>query len=292
MAPPDKTNSSRPSLRSDSVAEDSDDEFWERMRTVIKAEVTSAVNETLEKRLKGFQTDVCDRLKKLEDKLQSVEDMQQTISDIETSMKFHADEVEDVRTKVLPDMVGHFNKVVTALALQNVDLNMHRRKFSLILKGIDGAAGEDGDTTRAAVITMAKDKLGIADAEERDLAACHRLKPSANASIIARFVDLSKRDKWLSNAKNLLGSNVTMSVDLPPCLRPLYNELMLIRKDLPSKIKTKSNIKYLPSWPYLVLKGPRQQMTHHTFTKAAVALASVNVDGAFEFVIPDAQGQQ
>ena len=38
---------------------------------------------------------------------------------------------------------------------------------------------------------------------EKQLAACHRLKQSDNASIIVLFVDLSERNAWLNCGKNL-----------------------------------------------------------------------------------------
>ena len=132
---------------------------------------------------------------------------------------------------------------------------------------------------------MARTQLRV-DAEERDLAACHRLKRDQDAGIIARFVDLNQRDRWLENAKHLRDTKISMNVDLPPCLRPLKTELMGIRKKLPPDVKRRSTVKHLPKWPYLVLKRPDQtEPTNHTFSKAAVALSAVNMTGSFEHKI-------
>ena len=87
-------------------------------------------------------------------------------------------------------------------------------------------------------------------------AACHRLSPQPNAGIIARFMDLDQRDRWLAGTKHLTNHSgkVSISPDLPPVLRPLEDELMRGRSKLPAQIKPKSRIKFLPQWPFVERK--------------------------------------
>ena len=145
----------------------------------------------------------------------------------------------------------------------------------MIIQGIPGQKDEDSDRTRQSVIDMAKKNLKLKDTKdapvrEDQLAACHRLQSSAGSAIIARFIDLKQRDRWLTNAKNLKGSNISLSVDVPPCLRRAKKELMQLRKDLSPPEKKRSFIKYLPSWPYLSLHIKDKEPVNHTFSKAQI----------------------
>ena len=86
-----------------------------------------------------------------------------------------------------------------------MNLDAHSRKWSLIIQGIVGAAGEDEHDTGAAVMKFgARDfQLNREVIEVTQFAACHRLSQTANAGIIIKFVDLTIRNVWLANAKNL-----------------------------------------------------------------------------------------
>ena len=133
---------------------------------------------------------------------------------------------------------------------------------------------------------MARDKLLIPEAKESDLGACHRLKSDSDDSgIIARFVDLDTRDKWLSSAKNLSklklpkDKSISISVDLPPCLREVKKQLAMKRKDLKPEFKRRSYIKHMPKWPYLELKykvtDDNTRSIQHEFSKNDVARAAL-----------------
>ena len=118
-----------------------------------------------------------------------------------------------------------------------------------------GQAGEEEDITRQSCVKLARDQLGVNDALPTDFAACHRLRQQYDASILVRFVDLNKRNQWLSSAKNLKGkdTNISISPDLPPVLRPLKRELLNKRKTLPPQQKSRAHLRYLREWPYIEL---------------------------------------
>ena len=73
----------------------------------------------------------------------------------------------------------------------SLDIDMHRRKWSLTIQGLKGAADEDEDTTRQACVNLAKQHLKITDASVFDFSSCHRLANKENAGIIIRFKDFA-----------------------------------------------------------------------------------------------------
>ena len=87
-----------------------------------------------------------------------------------TSVKIHC-----------PPFARHIQEVTTGLALQTMDLDVHRRKWSLTIHGLKGEAGEEEENTRDACVKLAKDHLGIPDPATTDFAACHRLSRQATA---------------------------------------------------------------------------------------------------------------
>ena len=94
-------------------------------------------------------------------------------------------------------------EVATGLALQTMDLDVHRRKWTLTIHGLKGEAVEDEEVTRDASVKLAQDHLGIPDAASTDFATCHRLSKYASSGIILRFRELSTRNTWPGNAKEL-----------------------------------------------------------------------------------------
>ena len=85
--------------------------------------------------------------------------------------------------------------------------------------------------TKQACVKFAQEHLLIQDAAEARMAACHRLNQQSDAAIYVAFVDLEDRNKWLSSARNLKQQDgkVSLTLDLPPVIRPLKNELKIGR---------------------------------------------------------------
>ena len=117
----------------------------------------------------------------------------------------------------------------------------------------------------------------IFNASDTDLAACHRLSKRADSGIIVRFKDLKQRNAWLSGAKNLKKhpDKISVSQDLPPVLRTLKTELLGKRKDLPPPQKSKSNLRYLKSWPYIELKTGTGNIIRPSATRESIAAAVI-----------------
>ena len=109
-----------------------------------------------------------------------------------------------------------------------LNIDTHRRKWTLIINGLKGKSGESEMETRAKVRTFAKERLKVTGADSHSFRACHRLSQKDDAGIIVCFTDLYNRNEWLSNAKNLknVESTASLSPDLHPCLRPLKKDIL------------------------------------------------------------------
>ena len=251
------------------------------LRQVIRDELDEVVKSRVE-----------DRLKALEEQIQQMSEMKETVGSLETSLNHASSRIDDLYKVSLPALAAYVEKVATALALQTLDIDVHRRKWSLSIQGLDGASGEDEDETRRRCVEFARQKLGIAAAKEEDLAACHRLKQEANAAITIRFRDLRDRSRWLSGARNLKnhpGCKVSLSPDLPPVLRPAKKDLLKIRKDLPDGLKFQAGIRYLPHWPYVQLAVPGRDKQSPDITKRGVVEKVLNIDTLLPPITPEGE---
>ena len=111
----------------------------------------------------------------------------------------------------------------------SLDIDMHRRKWSLTIQGLKGAADEDEDTTRQVCVNLAKQHLKITDASVFDFSSCHRLANKENSGIIIRFKDFA--------------TSIT-AVDTKNCLKSA-------KISQPPKKKIIRNLRL---WPYVDLK--------------------------------------
>ena len=258
------------------------DAYWEKLTTIIRREI----KKECESQFQGVNS----RLDSMESQLNS------SISGLQKSVTEHTVEIEKIRSETLPQVTDRMTELLSACTLQCLDLHVHHRKFSLVLQGVKGDAEEKPEKTRNSVIDLAKTHLKV-DAKVGDFAACHRNGPAASSSIHARFLDLSTRDKFLSNAKKLAKSSqkgISISVDVPPCLRKVKKELIDMRKALPDERKRRAFVKHLPSWPYFELiervDDKTVISTKHTFSREAVVLSALqsglkDLEGPLDFVI-------
>ena len=175
-------------------------------------------------------------------------------------------------SEAIPDLEDKFTELKSKMCMKLLDIDTHRRKWSIIINGPKGEPREDECITRSKVRTFAKDQLKCPGADLHPLAACHRLSQKSNAGIIISFVDLYDRNQWLTNAKNLKNctENISISPDLPPVLRPMKSDLLKQRKSLPAADKQKSHIRYFPTWPYVSLSVKGQSSRLPTTTKETI----------------------
>ena len=204
--------------RSKSMSDLTLDDLRQVVRDELKEEVLVELRQVIHDEIKP----VAKQLDRLERQMKLLSDM----SGIENLLQFISRRVDDVYQVSLPALATHVEKVATALAMQTMDIDVHRRKWSLTIHGLKGPAQEDDTDTREACVKLAWEQLGI-DASLSDFAACHHLSRSVDAGIIMRFRDLGMRNQWLDNAKKLKDYPETISIgpDLPPVLREIKTEL-------------------------------------------------------------------
>ena len=188
------------------------------------------------------------QLEKIDKALANLVEVQQRMEVVEESIQFTSEHLDALATKVLPALSIHMAQIAESLAHQTLQVDVHCLKWNVVIHGIDGPAGEEEDVTRAKCIKFAREALKVDDADTWHLAACHRLSRMANTGVILRFIDLAQRDRWLTGTQHLRGhvKKISVSVDLPPILRPLKDNLMLARSKLVPNIKSKSRVRHLP----------------------------------------------
>ena len=130
--------------------------------------------------------------------------------------------------------------------MQNLDMDVHRRKWALNIQGVKGAAGETEDDTRKTCVDLARDHLGIRDAKPEAFRPVTALSQQPDAAIIIRFRDLMQRNRWLTGARRLKGKDLPISIspDLPPKLRQLKRDILDQRRKLSDADKRNAHVRY------------------------------------------------
>ena len=227
--------------------------------------------------------DISSRLENIDRTLANLVEVQRHMEVVEESIQFTSERLDALATEVLPALSNHMARIAESLAHQTLQIDVHRRKWNVMIHGIDGPAGEEEGVTRTKCVNFAREVLKVADADAWHLAACHRLSRKANAGIILRFTDLAQRDRWLAGTKNLRGhtKKISVSVDLPPILRPLNDNLMLMRSKLEPNIKSKSRVRHLPQWPFVELRIEGQSPKWPQETLASITAQVLGFDHVF-----------
>ena len=128
--------------------------------------------------------EVGSRLDALEREINVIDDLNRTLEGVEKFPDFTSRRFDDLYSTTLPAITSHIETIATGLAMQTLDLGMHRRKWGLTIRGLQGSAEEKECDIR---VTLAKDHLQIPNAAETYFTACNRLSTKANAGIILRF---------------------------------------------------------------------------------------------------------
>lgn len=171
----------------------------------------------------------------------------------------------DERCTLLKEENDHLKAKIsnlsTVTAINLIDAEVYSRKWNLVIHGISGDKGENEALTNEKVRDMACQELHLpaaATKQETPFAACHRLSQEKDAGIVVKFANLSDRNTWLSRAPRLKKSkkNLSISPDIPPILKPLKNDILQHRKNLPPAQKQNSRVKYSKTWPYISLHLP------------------------------------
>ena len=166
---------------------------------------------------KIIKSQIEERLTQKKESIKVMSELGNTLASVEAACSHTSKRLDALHNTTLPALASHIQKIADGLVFQNLDLDVHRRKWNMTLQGLPGEAGENENITCRSCIKLAREKLGITEAKKEDFSACHRLKQGPNAGIIIRFRDLRDQNMWLDNAKRLKDSQMKISIspDLP-----------------------------------------------------------------------------
>ena len=111
------------------------------LRDMIKDMLQEDLKALLHRELKVVvREELGDRLDRIEQQLAKVSDLQVQMAGLESSIQFASKRIDDLYSTSLPALAAHVERVTSALALQTLDIDVHRRKWALTVQGLKGAA--------------------------------------------------------------------------------------------------------------------------------------------------------
>ena len=123
------------------------------MPSLTAAEVRRIVGEEIKS---AIETTINPTLQKLEEDVKKIADLKRRVEEVERSAQFASDQLDHLYTSTLPRITSHIESIAIALSKRQLDLDVHRRKWSLTLSGLNGEANESEDQTRAKCVDLAK----------------------------------------------------------------------------------------------------------------------------------------
>ena len=143
------TGGSTRNTRSGSITESNMDELRQFIRDYFKNEFLDEIKAVVRQQTEASIKDlVTDPMARLEQQLAQMNDLVTKVSAMETAMQFTSKRMDDLEKVSLPALASHVEQVASALALQTLDIDVHRRKLSLTVQGLKGDADEDDADTR------------------------------------------------------------------------------------------------------------------------------------------------
>ena len=103
-------------------------------------------------------------LEKMDKAMLELASVSKKVDTLEAAVAASSSRVDTVVTSALPAITSHMSAISTALAMRQLDLEVHRRKWALIISGLDGPAKEPEQDTLAACLKLAADTLQVQNA--------------------------------------------------------------------------------------------------------------------------------
>ena len=89
----------------------------DEMRDLIRAEMKAVIRDEV-----GIRLDALDR------EINVISDLSRTLEGVDKSLDFTSRRIDDLYSTALPAITSHIETIATGLAMQTLDLDMHRRK--------------------------------------------------------------------------------------------------------------------------------------------------------------------
>ena len=131
--------------KDDIITDMTQDDQLKMIRNTLRDELQAVVKQ-----------EVSDRLDRFEQQLTQLSALQKEMGDVSASLEFTSKRLEDLKSSSLPALYNHVERITSALAFQTLDIDMHRRKWSLTINGLKGKPSEDDVDTRNACVRLAR----------------------------------------------------------------------------------------------------------------------------------------
>ena len=133
------------------------DKIRQFIKDYFKNEFMDEINDKVRQHTEASIKDlVTDPMARLEQQLSQMNDLVAKVSAMETAVQFTSKRMDGLERVTLPALVCHVEQVASALALQTLEIDVYRRKWSLTLQGLERDAGEDDADTRRACVQLAR----------------------------------------------------------------------------------------------------------------------------------------
>ena len=115
------------------------DKFRKVIREELKSQISDDMRDLIRYKMKSIiREEVGSRMDALEREINAISDLQRTFGGVEKSLDFTSRRIDDMYSTTFPAITRHIESITTGLAMQTLDLDVHRRKWGLTIQGLKG----------------------------------------------------------------------------------------------------------------------------------------------------------
>ena len=179
-------------------------------------------------------------------------------------LESHAELVNDLIKTLNEETVPNLEDKLNEEANERIRLELWRRKWNVVIGGIEGTLNETPRVTEKKVRAFFETVLRMPTEETIYvlLQAVHILPGGAyeqKRRIIVRFNSLIVRDEMLAAAMKLKkGSGYSVVPDVPPSVAALRSKLLSQRRGMPPEEQRKTLLVYIKTYPCVALRKRNQ----------------------------------
>ena len=144
--------------RSQSLISHSDHMSMNATEPVIDPQILAAIRQAVKEEIGTKLQDISDALGK-------IAKLSERVDTIEKGLQFSSERLDSLAKVALPGITTHMAQLAESLTMYNLQIDAHRRKWNLVLHGLEGPAKEAESSTRDACLTFAKDVLKVPNAK-------------------------------------------------------------------------------------------------------------------------------
>ena len=139
-------------------------------------DIKDALSNENETYMKPKLAEINNSIMKLTDRVAGIE---KTCSDMEKSVAYNDARIEEMVNTTIPDIQNENKHITSEIVLSIIEEQTHKRKWGIIISGLEGKAGEIELDTRKKTVDFATNILKVSAPfipDGRRMAACHRLR--------------------------------------------------------------------------------------------------------------------